>query len=181
MSSCFTANGPPFEGRAVVPPGNRGFTLVELVITLVLTGILAAVIAPRFFNRDDYDAAFFHAQLLDACRYGQLLATSSGCHVQLSLTSNSFQLDGDSNCLGSATPVMNGAIINPATFDTNTLSATTPGTVTLSGFSSPLFFSPDGSIRTGTWNGSIGNSLQINVSGNPARTITLDGVTGYIR
>lgn len=63
-----------------------GFTLVELVVVMVLTAILAAVAAPRFFNRGDIEGPAFAQELAAAARYAQKLAVNTGCPVRLELT-----------------------------------------------------------------------------------------------
>lgn len=59
-------------------PAQRGFTLVELILVMVVTGILGAVAATRFFDRDGFDADAFVERARTTLRYGQKLAIAQG-------------------------------------------------------------------------------------------------------
>lgn len=52
----------------------RGFTLVELVMTMVIVGILAAVVAPRFFDIGIFHSRGFADQVKASLRYAQKVA-----------------------------------------------------------------------------------------------------------
>lgn len=54
--------------------GERGFTLIELIMVVLLLGILAAYAAPRLFNRNDLNARGFHDETLAYLRYAQKTA-----------------------------------------------------------------------------------------------------------
>jgi len=70
----------------------RGFTLVELVVVIVLMAILAGLAVPRFFGQGDFEAPAFAQELASAARYAQKLAITSGCRVDLSVTSTGYAL-----------------------------------------------------------------------------------------
>ncbi|MDP3845777.1 MAG: type II secretion system protein [Pseudomonas sp.] len=80
----------------------RGFTMVELIMVIVITGILAAVVGPRFFERQVFDERMFFEESIGAVRYAQKLALASGCLTQVSLSNAGYQLRQAANCNGGA-------------------------------------------------------------------------------
>mgnify|MGYP003343945810 CR=1 FL=1 len=59
---------------------SRGFTIVELVTTIVILGIVAAIASPRFFNTSPFETAGFAAEVRAGLRHAQ--ATEIGrAHV----------------------------------------------------------------------------------------------------
>lgn len=56
------------------PVAAAGFTMVELVVTLALVGILAAIALPRFVGRSAFTEQGFSDEVRAALRYAQKLA-----------------------------------------------------------------------------------------------------------
>ena len=72
---------------------NRGFTLVELIVVILLIGILSISIAPRFFSVTSYQDRKASDELLSALRYTQQMAMARGGNIQLNLQNNNFTIE----------------------------------------------------------------------------------------
>lgn len=104
--------------------GEKGFTLIELVMVIVILGILAAVAVPRFVNLQD------EAMQSTAKGIGGAIAGAANIlHAQYILKNTIYQL-GTTEGVNSTTAVLYNANISGATV----LAA--PGGLTLGGGSS---------------------------------------------
>lgn len=90
--------------RGPVRSAARGFTLVELVAVMVISGILAAFAMPRFFERKLFDARNYADQSRAMLRYAQKVAIAQNRSVFVRLNGASvalcFNYQSDPGCAG---------------------------------------------------------------------------------
>ena len=105
--------------------GQKGFTLIELVIVILLLGVMAAVVVPKFFNLDDYRTRAAYDEVAGAVRYAQKLAVASGCEVQVQVSGNSYALQQHStNCSAGAFVTISDHPVTSNNFSGITLAST---------------------------------------------------------
>lgn len=159
----------------------RGFTLIELIMVMVLIGIIAVVVGPRFFSSDEFGENAFVEELLTTSQYAHQLAVASGCRTQLTLTATSYELRRDGNCMGAGAPEFAsaaGLAPDPVEGDMG-VSGNAPGGVSIAAAISPLIFLPNGTITDA--GGAVVGDVVVTVSGAGSRSFTLTGRTGYVR
>ena len=139
-----------------------GFTLVELIVVILITGILSVSIAPRFFGVSSYENRQATDELLSALRYSQQMAMNRGGDIHLVLTANNFTVQlSDGTDLRSP----DGRIPYTKSFPNN-INAT-PDTIRYNALGQPV----------NTTNVPLTANTTININGSPA--ITIEANTGY--
>lgn len=123
----------------------RGFTLIELVVTLVIIGTLAAIVAPRFFNTGIYQQSGFYNETLASVRYAQKLAIASGCAVQLQFTGNTYTLSQAATLATCNAGTYGTAVPDPSKTG-STYSRTAPSGITASSSPATFVFCPLGNV-----------------------------------
>ncbi|MDC8760400.1 type II secretion system protein [Janthinobacterium sp. hw3] len=78
--------------------------MVELITVMVIIGILAAVGAARFFDRQGFDADAFTAQVKALLRHGQKVAIAQNRAVFVRLDGQSVALCFDAGCASRLQP-----------------------------------------------------------------------------
>lgn len=69
-----------------------GFTLIELIAVTLLISILGVVAFARLGSYDAIEEKAFYDDTVNAVRYAQKLAVSTGCEVQVTLSANGYAL-----------------------------------------------------------------------------------------
>lgn len=148
-----------------------GFTVVELVAVIVITGIIAAISAPRFIGRDAFDARGAYGTLISSLRYAQKTAIAQRTNVFVNVN-----LGARTICLG-YTNTCNPAVIDPAT--QAPYAKTLPNSVSLASTTPNIAFDGLGRPIPNTQaTFQIQNTV---VPTEPTRTITVEAETGYVR
>lgn len=144
-----------------------GFTLVELVTGIVILGILAAVVIPRWFSRIQFEERGYFDQLLQASRYAQKLAIASGCEVRITINASDFNLRQPANTgeCGSGTFTWSTVISLPA----DEPPYTAPSGVSVTAGTGNIIFSAAGQA-----------SVTQTVTVNGLHSFTVHAATGYV-
>lgn len=146
----------------------NGFTLIELIVTLVVLGILAVVILPRFAGRADFDARGFFDATASILRYAQKSAVAQRRTVCVGFgADSSVSLTIDANGSG----VCNTGLAGPDGTAPYTLPAP-GGSVGFTAVPAGFSFLPSGAATTGQ---------TISVAGLPGKTLTVWATTGYVQ
>ncbi|MGQ5525041.1 GspH/FimT family pseudopilin [Chitinimonas sp. PSY-7] len=140
----------------------RGFTLVELAITLVVMAILLAVLAPRLFDTSQFATRGFADRLIANLRFARELAIAQRAPVYVRLSASQVQFCLDSACTQAATGADGTTPFVMAIPDGLTLATTSN-------------FSFDGLGAT-----SLGSTLSVSLVGDQVVLITVEADTGYV-
>lgn len=156
----------PFRRVRLPRRRTAGFTLVELVTILVVAAILAAIAAPRFFNRLSFEERGFRDQSIAAVRYAQRVAIAERRNVFVVIGENQLQLCYDAGC---ATPLLNPGM--GTAFDITTpdgVSLAPEGTISFNGLGQPAAVLP------------LTLPLTVTVGGADNMTFIVQQETGYV-
>lgn len=102
--------------------------MVELVMTMIIVGVLAAVAIPRFANVTSYNARGVADQTLSAIQFARKVAIATRRNVCVSTAGNGVSLTM-ATLAGSASTCGTTAVINPATGNAYTIAAVTGVTI----------------------------------------------------
>jgi MSHA pilin protein MshC len=143
----------------------RGFTIVEMVVTIAILGLLAAVVGPRFVGRDAFASRGFHDEAQSVVRYAQKTAIAWRRPVYVCVTATVVSAGSVAGC--------GTLLVHPATG--NALTTTAPSGVTLT----PASFGFDGAGRPSP-NAQVTIAIASTIAGDPARQIVVEAETGYV-
>ena len=160
------------QKKLYIIPTSTGFTMIELIMVMVLAGILAVAVAPRFANKSAFDERGFFDQTITMVRYAQKVAIAQRREVFVNTTTNTICLTyvADLTC---ATAGAANQVINPADQAWFKRDATGPKQAG-GAFAAATSFSFSALGRP-----SAASVISV-VSTGPSQTITVEAETGYV-
>lgn len=147
----------------------RGFTMIELIVIMMVVGIMAVVALPRMDSLRGFDEAGYRDKVKATLEYARKSAVAGRRNVQVAIAGSGLTVTRQT-----ATPEGEGAAgwaaLNLPGTNTNAFAA--PGGVTLSPDSGTITFDPLGRAVTLS-------PSSFMISGG-AGTITIEAETGYV-
>jgi MSHA pilin protein MshC len=141
------------------PSPPNGYTVIELVVVIVILGVLAAIVGPRFFDTRVFNERGYADEIASAMRYSQKIAaiTTTGYAAMQQVAS------GNRCNAGSST--WTTTVIRP---DGTALAGTPPSDANVSG-AATLVFDNKGAVISGATNLIVG-----------PYTLALDAASGFV-
>jgi MSHA pilin protein MshC len=149
-----------------LPSRSHGFTLTELVISIAVIGILAAIAMPRFVSSRGFASRGFYDEAQAVVRFAQKSAIAWRRTITVCVSATEISAITNANC---AAPV---ALNHPT--NGTPLKTTAPDGVTLSPVGS---FNFDGMGRPSA---ATTITLTSTITDDPARQILVAAETGYV-
>jgi len=146
--------------------GASGFTVVELVVTIGIVGLLAAIAVPRFMGASGFQSRGFYDSAKSVVRFAQKTAIAWRKDVFVCVTATKVSAGTAAGC---ATPIINP--VTGAALDTGNA----PSGVTLT----PAAFSFDSAGRPNP-NAAVTITLTSTIPDDPVRQIVVERETGYV-
>ncbi len=147
--TCFTRAGRDHRDPLVRPVAARrcsrvppGYTLLELVAVLIVAGILAAVLAPRFIGGSGFTGQTTADKLLVAARYAETLAQNQGVVTTLTVGKKGTKTFFSVN--------KNGVPVADPTLQSSSFVTTVPANVSISPHTSVSFSRTESSASVTT-------------------------------
>ena len=158
------------SGERPVPAS--GFTMVELVVSIGIVALLAAIIGPRFVGRDVFAARGFYDQATETVRFAQKTSIAWRRAVFVCITPTTISASLTAGC---ATPLTNPSTGQPL------ITPPAPNGVTLAGtdfsFTAPTVATAGGQPSTGA---QVVITINSTIPGDPVRQIIVQRETGYV-
>jgi MSHA pilin protein MshC len=146
-------------------PSKAGFTLVELIMTIVIIGVLAAAVAPRFYDVNVFQSKGFADQVQATLRHAQKVAIAQRRNVCVAFPTASTLAVSSASTSGTTSPC-DLYLVSPS--GRSGVWITAPSGITFSTTPAGFKFDSLGKPSVGT-SGVIGTT-----------TIIVEAETGYV-
>ena len=146
---------------------DAGFSMIELTMVVVIMGILAVVLTPLFERKVFYEKGFYD-EVASAARYARMLALTSGCEVQLSISSNAYVLN--QRATDCTTGAFTRNVIHPGG-RAATFSGSAPEGITLAMTNNPVVFKALGNTAD-----QVDRTVTVST-----RSFTIISATGFVQ
>ena len=143
-----------------------GFTVVELVVTIGIVALLAAIAVPRFIGVSGFQSRGFYDSAKSVVRFAQKTAIAWRKDVFVCVTATRVSAGTAAGCL---TPIINP--VTGAALDTG--DAPSGVTLTLAAFSFDSAGRPNP-------NAAVTITLTSTIADDPVRQIVIERETGYV-
>ena len=118
---------------------------MELVIVILLLGILSVFALGKIFDQDQFAVKGFFDDTVNAVRFAQKLAISTGCDVRVLTTASSYALHQRSPCTAGGFTI---PVKNPANRSNDYANSSLPAGFTLT--AGTIVFKAWGVVESGT-------------------------------
>ncbi|MCF8211537.1 MAG: type II secretion system GspH family protein [Rhodoferax sp.] len=152
----------------------RGFTIIELIMVIVILGVLAVFVAPRIINTGDFTARGFHDETLGLLRFAQKTAVAQRRVVCVTLNSTGVTLTIDTGTTPDGT--CDAAPVLPSTPRGGSGLAAKVAGATVTSFD----FTPLGSTSNITPTPAVGVNRTITITITNSTDIKVEAETGYV-
>lgn len=152
----------------------RGFTMVELIMVMVMVSVVAVFVLPKLDSALGMRDGAWHDEVLSTMRYAQkssvahrrlVCATVAGTSITLTIAT----VNPASACTASLTG-LNGTAVFASTSNSSAATAVSPVGV--------IYFQPDGRVTT---DGAGASSATRTISMSGADSVTVNGETGHVQ
>lgn len=155
----------------IVSYRSRGFTIIELVVVMIMIGILAVTVLPRFAGKHGFEERGFRDQVAAGLRYAQKSAIAARRNVRVDFSAAEVQF-WIRNCANGASCSPEFVALNLPASNLAKVTAAAVRSNDLASFPPSLVFEPSGRPAAGR--------AEISVTGLPGLPIIVEAETGYV-
>lgn len=154
--------------------GSGGFTLIELVVVIIITGIIAVVAIPRL-NTRTFDTVGFYQEALSSVRYAQKEAIAKRRFVCVTLTSSTVKIQF---AKAASSTTCDTDLTSPRGVSPFVVTAQSGVTLSSSPAVAIFLFDPLGRPRDAS--NVASPQLTISITGDGTQSFVVETETGYV-